>query len=128
MKKIIAFVLMLCLAGTSSAFAYGGRHGGYNGYGNGYHERSRHYGSHRNDGVGIALGVVGGLLLGSALVSAAAPPPAVVYAPPPRYSQPRICVEDQVISGEWQYSRYDGRQVWVEYAYPVTRRVQVPCY
>lgn len=131
MKKIIAFVLMLCLAGTSTAFAYGGRHGGYRSYDNGYHERSRHHGhsrSHRNDGVGIALGVVGGLLLGSALVNAAAPPPAVVYAPPRTYRQPRVCVEDQVVSGEWQYSRYDGRQVWVEYAYPVTRRYQVPCY
>lgn len=123
MKKIIVFVLMLCLAGTSTAFA-GYRHG-YGGYYErpGYHyshSRSRHY-----NGLGIALGVMGGLLLGSALVNAA-PPPAVVYER--RYSPPRICVQDQVVTGEWQYSRHYRRQVWVEYTYPVTRQVQVPCY
>lgn len=123
MKKIIVIVLMLCLAGTSTAFA-GSRHG-YGGYYErpSHHHRSYHHHRH-NDGVGIALGVVGGLILGSALASAAPPPPTVVYER--RYAPPRICVQDQVVTGEWQY-RHRGR-VWVEYAYPVTRRVEVPCY
>ena len=128
MKKIIAFVLMLCLAGASSAFAYGGRHGGY--YGGGYYERPHYSGGsrHHHNGVGIALGVVGGLLLGSALVNAAAPPPPAVVYETPRYAPPQVCVEDRVYSGEWRINNYDGRRVYVEYPYPVTRRVEVPCY
>lgn len=125
MKKIIAFVLMLCLAGASSAFAYGGRHGGYYNDRPYYSGYSRH---HHHNGAGIALGVVGGLLLGTALVNAAAPPPPTVVYEAPRYAPPRVCVEDRVYSGEWRISNYDGRRVYVEYPYPVTRRVEVPCY
>ncbi len=126
MKKIIVSVLMLCLVGTTTAFA-GGRHHGHGGYydrpGKHYsYKHSRHHHRH-NDGLGIALGVVGGLVLGSALASAASPPPPAVV-----YERPRICVQDQVVSGEWRYSRRYGRDVWVPFNYPVTRQVQVPCY
>jgi hypothetical protein len=79
---------------------------------------------------------MGGLLLGSALTySAAPPPPTVVYGAPytvyqPQVvvQQPRVCVEERRVSGEWQISQFDGRRVWVEFAYPVTQRIQVPCY
>ncbi len=138
-KKITVFAMILCVASTSSAFARGHNtpnHGGH-------HYRSDYYqhggGGHHNNGLGLAFGLVGGLLLGSAIVSSATPPPsAVVYGVPyttyPRYQpvvvvpSPRICVEDRVVGGEWQMSRYDGRQVWVSFPYPVTQRVQVPCY
>lgn len=124
MKKIIALIVMLFVAlGTSTAFARG-----HHGYG-GHYDRSYSHHSHRhhNDGLGIALGVVGGLVLGSALVSGAPPPPPVVVYER-RYAPPRICYDDQVVTGEWQYSRYYGRDIWVSYTYPETRRVQVPCY
>ena len=144
-KKIALLAVMLCVTGTTTAFARGGYRGGYHNYDRGYshgyygggHYGGGYYGGgHHHDGVGIAFGVMGGLLLGSALVSAAAPPPpTVVYGNPyPVYPptvvvrQPQICVEDRVVSGEWQISQYDGRQVWVSYPYPVTQRVQVPCY
>jgi len=132
--KIAIFALMLCLVSTYSAFARG-----YNGHYGGYHGRSS-YGyrghNHHNDGLGIAVGVMGGLLLGSALMYSAAPPPRTVvygypytsYPPEVVVQQPRICVEDRRISGEWRISQYDGRQVWVSFPYPVTQRVQVPCY
>ena len=134
MKKIIAAatILLLCMAGTSSAFARGYDHGNYGGYSSRYDGGSHHHryrGGHRNDGLGIAVGVVGGLLLGSALIQAAAPPPTVVYeAPPVTYRPSRICVEDRIVDGEWRVSRYDGRQVWVSFPYPVTRRFEVSCY
>ncbi|WP_459944363.1 hypothetical protein [Desulfocastanea catecholica] len=139
-KKITIFAIILCVVSTSSAFARG-----YNNVNHGgHHYRSDYYqhrggGGHRNNGLGLAFGLVGGLLLGSALVSAATPPPGpVVYGVPHTTYQPyqpvvvapppRICVEDRVVGGEWQVSRYDGRQVWVSFPYPVTQRVQVPCY
>jgi hypothetical protein len=142
-KKIAALVVMLCLATTTSAFARNGhgnygRYYGHGGYDNGY--RGGYYGhrgySHHNDGAAIAVGVVGGLLLGSALVAAATPPPRTVvygspyttYQPQVVVQQPRVCVEDRLVSGEWQISKFDGRQVWVSFPYPMTQRVQVPCY
>lgn len=160
MKIKVAFlVFMLCIATTASAFArggyYGGHGGGYyrgGGHYDGYRSRSyyghggryyghggRYYGHgghHYDDGLGIAVGVMGGLLLGSALTySAAPPPPTVVYGAPytvyqPQVvvQQPRVCVEERRVSGEWQISQFDGRRVWVEFAYPVTQRIQVPCY
>jgi len=135
-KKIAVLAIMLCVAASSTAFARGGYNnhgGGYSNHGGGYNHGYR--GGRHNDGLGIAVGVVGGLLLGSALYSAA-PPQTVVYGSPyPTYQpevvvvrQPRVCVEDRQITGEWQNSRYDGRQVWVPFAYPVIQRVQVPCY
>ena len=138
-KKIAVLAIILCLATTSTVFARGNSHGSHGGYGNSHHYGSSHYGfrgGHRDHGLGIAVGVVGGLLLGSALVHAATPPPArVVYgAPYPPYQpgvvvqEQRICLEDRVVSGEWQISNYDGRQVWVPFPYPVTQRVRIPCY
>jgi hypothetical protein len=133
-KKIALLAMILCLAGTTTAFARGGYRGGYHYYDRGY-SHGYYGGRHHDNGVGIAFGVMGGLLLGSALVHAAAPPPTVGYgypyaAYPPAVvvRQPQICVEDRVVNGEWQVSQYDGRQVWVSYPYPLTQRVQVPCY
>jgi hypothetical protein len=138
--KVAVLVFMLCVATAASAFARGGYYGGRGGYYDGYHGRS-YYGHsyrsrHHHDGVGIAVGVVGGLILGSALASAAAPPPTVVYREPytvyqqPQVvvQQPRFCVEERRVSGEWQMSQFDGRRVWVEYPYPITQKIQVPCY
>lgn len=149
MKIKVAFLIfMLCIATTASAFARGGYYGGHSG---GYYRGGGHYDGyrgrpyyggygysgrhHHDDGLGIAVGVMGGLILGSALAySAAPPPPTVVYGAPVVYQpqvvvqQPRVCVEERRVSGEWQISQYDGRQVWVEFAYPVTQRIQVPCY
>lgn len=127
-KKILAIAVILSLATASTVFARGydhGRHGGYSGYSHGYR-----YGHHDHDGLGIALGVAGGLLLGSALLYSTQPPPReVVYVPSyPAYQPPRICYQDQLVSGEWQVNRYDGRRIWVPFSYPATRRVQIPCY
>lgn len=130
MKKMIAIAaIMFCVAGSTTALARGYNHGGHGGYDSGYSSRSHYSGhrSHRNDGVGIAVGIVGGLLLGSALVQAASPP-AVVYQPEVVVRPSRICVEDRRVNGEWQVSRYDGRRVWVSYPYPAIQRVRVPCY
>jgi len=123
MKKIIAILaIMLCMATASTAFA----RGGYGGHGGHYY--GHHGGGHHN-GLGLAFGLAGGLLLGSALWYATAPPPrTVVYAPPYPVYQPGVCVQDRTVTGEWQINRYDGRQVWVSYPYPVVRRYQVPCY
>lgn len=137
-KKITVFAIILCVAFTSSAFARGhnkAHHGGHH-YRSDYHQHRG--GRHHHNGLGLAVGLVGGLVLGSALVSSATPPPStVVYGVPYTTYQtpqpvvvvppPRICVEDRVVGGEWQVSN-DGRQVWVSFPYPVTQRVQVPCY
>jgi hypothetical protein len=156
-KKIAVLAIMLCVVSSSTTFArdynHGGHDRGYNnrshyserhrgghdrGYDNRSHYSRRHRGGHHNDGLGIAFGVVGGLLLGTALISSATPPPpppTVVYGSTyPTYQpgvivqQPRICVEDRVVGGEWRTSQYDGRQVWVSFPYPVTQAVQIPCY
>lgn len=128
-KQIIAAMTIFFLAGATTSFARGYDHG-YRGHYPVYRPSHHHHGG---DGLGIALGVAGGLLLGTALISAVSPPPPapVVY----EYRQPvyqpvvpKICYEDRVISGEWQVSRYDGRQIWVSYPTPVSQRVQVPCY
>lgn len=127
MKKMIAIaVIMFCVAGSTTALARGYNHGGHGGY-DGRSHYSGHR-SHRNDGVGIAVGIVGGLLLGSALVQAASPPATVVYQPEVVVQPSRICIEDRRVDGEWQVSRYDGRRVWVSYPYPVVHSVRVPCY
>lgn len=137
-KKILAVATILCLAGTSTVFARGYGHGNHGGYSHGYsHGYSRGYsGGHHDNDLGIVLGVAGGLILGSALLYSAQPPPRTVvydnpypvYQPEVIVRQPRVCLEDRVVDGEWQVSRYGGRQIWVPYQYPVTRRVQVPCY
>jgi hypothetical protein len=128
--KIAVLALILCVASASTAFARGGysHHGG--GYNHGYYR-----GGHHNDGLGIAVGVMGGLILGSALMYSAAPPQTVVYGssyttyqPEVVVRQPGICIEERRVAGEWRISQFDGRQVWVSYPYPMLQRVQVPCY
>ena len=139
-KKIAAITIMLCLASASPGLARNHSSGNNHGYYSGNHSRSNSYvyrgGGRHHDGLGVAVGIAGGLLLGSALINAASPaPPAVVYAAPyttyqPQVivRQPRICVEERLISGEWQINRYNGRQVWVSFPYPVSRSIEVPCY
>lgn len=127
-KKIAMLAILLCMASASSVLARGyyNNHDYYGHRGDGYHR----------NGLGIAVGVMGGLILGSALISAATPqPPVISYGyPETTYQQqvvvqrPRICVEERIIHGEWQISRYNGRRVWVSFPYPVTQNVQVPCY
>ena len=135
-KKIAALAIMLCVASTSPAFARESHHGNNGGYHPQHYNRQPaygHSGGHHNDGLGVAFGVVGGLLLGSALLySATQPPPAVAYSAPypPEVvvQQPRICIQDRVVNGQWQIDPYNGRRIWMPFAYPVTQRVQVPCY
>lgn len=144
-KHIAALAIILFLATTSVSFARGNGHGGHGGYysgyngsgyrHNGYHQNSRYYNyrGHHNNGVGIAVGVVGGLLLGSALIAANPPrtvvygAPYVTYPPEVVVQQPRICVEDRLVEGEWRINSYDGRRFWLPFQYPVTQRFQVPC-
>ena len=125
--KITILALILCVVSASTAFARGGYSNHRGGYNHGYYK-----GGHHNDGLGIAVGVMGGLLLGSALVSAATPQPQTVvyttYQPEVVVQQPNICVEERYVTGEWQINQFDGRQVWVSFPYPMPRRVQVPCY
>lgn len=139
-KKIAVITIILCLMSTSAVFARGYNHGNHGGHHNGYQGRS-HYSGYRdggrhNDGLGIAFGIAGGLLLGSALMYSAAPPPRTIvygtpyttYQPEVIVRQPRVCVEERIVTGEWQVNRYDGRNVWVSYRNPVTESVHVPCY
>ncbi len=135
-KKIALMAILLCVVSVSPVLA----RGYYNDHSNNYHSRSAYYGHHGGhhyrNGLGIAVGVVGGLLLGSALVSTATPQyssaayryPDVTYQQPAVVQRPRICIEERIVNGEWQVSRYDGRQVWISFPYPVTQNVQVPCY
>lgn len=124
MKKIVAvFTIMLCIVIASPVFARGYSHGGHGGY--------SHYSGHNRTGIGIAFGLAGGLLLGSALAYSAAPPPrTVVYGPYPPdavVAQPGICLEDRTVYGEWRVNRYNGRRVWVSFRNPVIQRFQIPC-
>ncbi|MBU1568428.1 MAG: hypothetical protein KJ630_22725 [Proteobacteria bacterium] len=136
-KTITVLAIFLCMASASPVLARGFYN---NNHSDNYHGRSNHYYGHHNggsnNGLEIAAGVIGGLLLGSALVAAVTPPPRTVSYGFPEISyqqqavvqRPKICVEERIVQGEWQVSRYNGRQVWVSFPYPVTQSVQVPCY
>lgn len=138
-KKIAISALILCLASASAVFARGKHHGKHGGYYNGHHNGSYYYrshGGHNNNGLEFAVGVAGGLLLGSALMySASTPPPQTVvystpyttYQPPVIVQLPTVCVEDRIVNGQWQVNQNDGSKVWVPFQYPVTQRFQIPC-
>lgn len=140
--NVIVLFIILCMTGTSTAFARGYYKGSYGGYNRGYyHSKSYHnYHGRRyhndNDDLAIALAVIGGLLVFSALLSSANSSPqrkgygAPYVSPQPGITpyQSRICFENRKVSGELRVSEYTGRPVWVPFAYPLTRRVQVPCY
>lgn len=98
-------------------------------YRGGYHH-------HSNAGDVIAGVVVGGLLLGGIAAALSPPPPPVQYvAAPPQYppptqvvvQQPRVCVEERMVSGEYQYNPATGASVWIAFPYPMMRQIQVPC-
>ncbi|MCP4341706.1 MAG: hypothetical protein GY799_23200 [Desulfobulbaceae bacterium] len=139
-KKIAILALILCVASASTVFARGNNHGKHSGYHNGHNNRSyyqRSHGGHHDDGLEFAIGVAGGLILGSALMySATTPPPQTVvyrapystYPPPIVVQQPTICVEDRIVSGQWQINPNNGSRIWVSSPNPRTERVQVPCY
>jgi hypothetical protein len=139
-KKITILALILCVASASTVFARGKNHGKHGGYHKGHSSRSYYHGSRggrHTDGLEFAVGVAGGLILGSALMySATTPPPQTVvysapyttYPPPVIVQQPTICVEDRIVSGQWQINPNDGSRVWVSSPNPRTERVQVPCY
>ncbi len=137
--KIAVLAIIFCLMSTTAAFSRGGHGGHMRGVSGGHHVRSGHSGIHggHHKGAEIAFGVLGGLLLGSALLHAATPPPrTVIYGAPHggpyklggNARNSRICMEDRVVNGQWQTSRYDGRRVWVQFRYPVTKRFRVPCH
>ena len=129
-KNLLVITIILCVMSTSTAFARGYSHHNYSGHHGGYRT------GHHNDSLGIAFGIAGGLLLGSALMYPAGLPPRTIvhetpyrtYEPEVIVRQPRICVENRIISGEWQESRHDGRRIWVPFQNPITETVQVPCY
>lgn len=94
----------------------------------------RGYHHHSNAGDVIAGVVVGGLLLGG--IAAALSPPVQYVAPPPPYyppppqvvvQRPRVCVEERMVSGEYQYNPATGASVWITFPYPMMRQIQVPC-
>lgn len=129
--KIVIMVIVLSLLSTSAAFARGGNGGHHREFKGGIHLKSGHH-----HGAGIAFGVLGGLLLGSAIIHKVVGPPrpAVYGAPYGRYQQevnvrqPKMCFEDRVVSGQYQSRSHNGRRIWVQFSHPVTQRFQVPCY
>ena len=150
-KKITVLALIVFVASASTAFSRAKHHGKHGGYKHGNHNRSYYHGyrgGHHNDGLEFAVGVAGGLLLGSALTySATTPPPqTIVYGTPytttyqpqvvvqqpvvqqPVVQQPTICVEDRIVNGQWQINQNDGSKIWRSSRYPIIQRVQVPCY
>ncbi|HBT97453.1 MAG TPA: hypothetical protein DEB25_07405 [Desulfobulbaceae bacterium] len=156
MKKTLVPVVLLVIAAMlfTSLPAMAWNH--YRGPGPGWYGMHRppppppryyHRGGHRGPGVGgvVAGLVVGGLVAGT-VVAATRPPVQVVqqpvYVPPPVVMQqpvivqqqpvvmqqlvPQMCTEERRVSGEYQYDAR-GNAVWVEFAHPVLRAVQVPC-
>ena len=148
-KHILALLVILLISSTSTVFARGFYHGyprdyrgyrsyhhwhpGYSGY-NGYYSHHRHHDNH--DDLGIALAVIGGVILVSALMNIdSAPPQNVIYDSPYRSDQsyavtshPGICFVERKVSGELQVNGVTGQQEWISFPYPLTRKVQVPCY
>ncbi len=113
-----ALVVAGALAGTSPAEARHYRDGGYYG---GHH--GGHYGRRGgwSPGAAAAVGIIGGLALGSVLARPAygAPyggyGPAPVYAPPPVYTYGPPC-------------RIVHRQVWDPWRGPMTERIRICPY
>ena len=128
--KIVILSIILCLISTSAAYArqgYGGHHRDYRG---GVHFKSAHH-----NGAKIAFGLLGGLLLGSALYHKMeqhrrGAQYGTNYNPYQRNyiaRQPHACMEERVVNGQWQTSSYDGRRIWVQFPQPVVQRFLVPC-
>jgi hypothetical protein len=128
MKKLICASLIAAslLITTSSVYAWGPYYGPPpRHYGHGYH--------HSNVGDVIGGVILGGLVVGG--IAAAMNPQPVQYVSQPVYvappapvvvQQPRTCVEERRVSGEYQVLP-DGSRGWVTFPYPVVRRYEVPC-
>jgi len=145
MKKAIAAVCIVsALLVSTTVYA----RGGYGGY---YYQRPYHYGGYHHprpyyynnyhhsshyDSGDVIAGVAVGLLTGAIIASAFAPPPPPVYTTtrytyvqaPVVVEQPRVCVEERVVSGEWQQDPNTGGRYWVTFPYPMKRSYQIPCY
>jgi len=141
-KTFLSVFTVIIFAFSTNAFAWRGYdghsyRGGYYGHSHyrsySYPRYHGYYGHHRYyDGL---AGLAAGLIIGSAVTySMLPPPPRTVYVAPVTYqqqvvvTQPRVCTEQRVVSGEWQRSPHDGATVWVAFPYPMTRSFQVPCY
>ncbi|WP_419176692.1 hypothetical protein [Desulfosediminicola sp.] len=136
MKRFFsALVILVFLIGSVSVSMAGKRYYRSPHYGHSYGYKYHHYGNryhrYRHHHADDALaGLVVGVLVGGVLVSAlaTASQPRTVYAPPPApMYQTRVCFQNRRVSGEWQQGSYGGPMVWVEFPYPLIRRVQVPC-
>ncbi len=103
-KAIPVLFVVICLSISSSAFARGGY---YN---------HRHHSYYHGKCIGVAE-LATGILLGAVITYALLPPPRaayvsqyevyqpeVVYQPKVVVQHPRVCVEERVVSGEWQQS------------------------
>jgi hypothetical protein len=146
-KKIALLALILCIASTLTAFSRGNNHGQYGDYNNGdngyqnrpyFHKDYDRYrgGRYHDDGLELAIGIAGGLLLGSELRYSATRPPrqTVIYGAPyitkqPQVivKQPTICVEERITKGQSLTNQNDGSRVWSSSRYPTIQRVEVPC-
>ncbi len=135
MKKLSAFIcLVSLLLASAPVFARGGGYYPRGGGGYYHYPPPRYYSHHGHNDGDIIAGVAFGLLTGAIIGQAFAPPPAPVYtpryyyAPPVVVEQQRVCVEERVVSGEWQQDPYNGTRYWVSFPYPMKRRYEVPCY
>lgn len=143
-KKIALLAIILCIASTLTAFSRGNNHGQYGDYSkrhNGYNNRPYIYqggrgGRYHNDGLEFAIGVAGGLFLGSELRYSATRPrrQTVIYGAPYLTNQPKIivkqstaCLEERITKGQSLIKQNDGSRVWSSSRYPIIQRVEVPC-
>ena len=141
-RTLLSVLAVFVFASSANAFARGGYYG--HSYRGGYYGHShyrpysypRHNYYYGHQGYDDALvGLAAGLIIGSVVTYSMLPPPQrTVYVAPAPYqqevvvTQPRVCTEQRLVSGEWQRSPYDGATVWVSFPYPMTRSFQVPCY
>ena len=125
-KKIIALLVVVGgLLAVTSLPASARYRGDY------YYDHHRHYRSYDRhyyrDRRGADLAT--GLVLGTALGIMTNPPQqTVVYQQPQQVvvQQPRVCVEERTVSGEYQV--VNGQRMWVSFPYPVKKQFQVQCY
>ncbi len=144
-KTVTAIIVLSAFLASATAFARGGYyhyprssyHTSY--YGGYHHPRPYYYNNHYRhsyyDSGDVIAGVAVGLLTGAIIGTAISAPPAPAYTTQYNYApapvvvqQPRICVEERVVSGEWQQDPNSGARFWATFPYPMKRTYQVPCY
>jgi hypothetical protein len=125
--KILLFIIILCVTGTSALAVRGDTPGKLGS------TAPWHQGGQKYKGAGVFIDVPGTLLFGNRYVHP--PPGTVVYGLPyPDHrsgtdaGQPGICFEERTVYGDGgQIGRENGRRFWTSYPYSVIQRVQVPC-